>query len=791
MKPVFLHMQAFGPYAQEQDIDFTKLGDKNFFLITGPTGAGKTTILDAMTFALYGTGSGNLRDGKGMRSDYAPAEFPTRVDFTFALGARQFTVSRSPEQEVKKKRGEGTRIVPAQAALTEILADGSAKVLAAKVDQVTAAVTELLGFKADQFTQIVVLPQGEFRKFLVAESQDRKTILETIFRTGFYSRLEKILDTRAKKLQTAYDEAKAKQDLWLAQLELAKLEALAPQIAALKKAKAAAAAAVAQAAALRKAAQENLSAAQVTESKFTEQELAAAALAQILAQAEAHDRQRREVAAAEAALTLQEPYSAALRAYKFLQQAQRDEDNARTACAAADQALQTCRSKLQVSLAALQLTADLRGTGATGAGAHDQTAAALVVAPATAAAQLDQALAKLQEEAGKLAGVSVTLQELAAHLVEGEPCPVCGSKKHPQPATKLAEQHATLHQEIAAKKAQAQTLRTLQQQLAAAEKTDAVASQTWTAAQQTLAAQTQENAAATAKFKTALAASKFTDQQEFLNAAQKIVGLDKLRADVAAFEKEVAAATARNKRAEAAVANLQRPDVAQRQTEFAEAGTVYDEAVKTATVQGEKLSLFTKGAKELAALADKMEQLSARYQIAAALAEAAKGNNPSRISLSAFVLQTILDDVLLAANQRLDTMTQGRYALKRSLVLGDARKKSGLNIEVTDAYTGVARPVKTLSGGELFLASLALALGLTDVVQAYAGGLRLDTILVDEGFGSLDPEALDAAISALTALQESGRLVGVISHVAELEERIPTRLEIIPGERGSVAQWHI
>ena len=147
MKPVFLHMQAFGPYAGEQDIDFTRLGDKNFFLITGPTGAGKTTILDAMTFALYGTGSGNLRDGKGMRSDYAPVEFPTRVDFTFTLGERRFTVSRSPEQEVKKKRGEGQHLVPAQAALQEILADGGAKVLAAKVDQVTAAVTELLGFK--------------------------------------------------------------------------------------------------------------------------------------------------------------------------------------------------------------------------------------------------------------------------------------------------------------------------------------------------------------------------------------------------------------------------------------------------------------------------------------------------------------------------------------------------------------------------------------------------------------------------------------------------------------------
>ena len=161
MKPVFLRMQAFGPYAREQNIDFATLGDKNFFLITGPTGAGKTTILDAMTFALYGTGSGNLRDGKSMRSDYAPAEYPTQVDFTFALGMRKFIVSRSPEQEIKKKRGEGNRILPAQAALSEILPDESRKVLAVKVDQVTALVTEILGFKAEQFTQVVVLPQGE------------------------------------------------------------------------------------------------------------------------------------------------------------------------------------------------------------------------------------------------------------------------------------------------------------------------------------------------------------------------------------------------------------------------------------------------------------------------------------------------------------------------------------------------------------------------------------------------------------------------------------------------------
>lgn len=150
-------------------------------------------------------------------------------------------------------------------------------------------------------------------------------------------------------------------------------------------------------------------------------------------------------------------------------------------------------------------------------------------------------------------------------------------------------------------------------------------------------------------------------------------------------------------------------------------------------------------------------------------------------------MQAILDDVLQAANLRLTSMSRGRYSLSRTGDVLDARRENGLNIEVTDSFTGVARPVKTLSGGELFLASLSLALGLSDVVQAYAGGIRLDTILVDEGFGTLDSEALDMAIRTLTDLQKGGRLVGIISHVSELRERISARLEVIPGQRGSTA----
>jgi exonuclease SbcC len=169
----------------------------------------------------------------------------------------------------------------------------------------------------------------------------------------------------------------------------------------------------------------------------------------------------------------------------------------------------------------------------------------------------------------------------------------------------------------------------------------------------------------------------------------------------------------------------------------------------------------------------------------------AGGGNALNLTFQRYVLRTLLDDVVEEANARLSLMSRGRYALQRSIVLADARKAGGLELEVFDSYTGVPRPVGTLSGGESFLASLALALGLSDVVQAYAGGMRLDTILVDEGFGTLDPEALELAMRALVDLQSGGRLVGIISHVPELKERIGARLEVIPGERGSRAVFHL
>lgn len=264
-----------------------------------------------------------------------------------------------------------------------------------------------------------------------------------------------------------------------------------------------------------------------------------------------------------------------------------------------------------------------------------------------------------------------------------------------------------------------------------------------------------------------------------------------LQQTIAAYEQNLAAATDRLQRAQNAVNGKTEPELSACKAAEQHADALYRQLTAQTAVTAKELSDLQKAQLQLQELEKKMGTLQDAYQTAASLAETARGNNPSRLTFSAFVLQAILDDVLQAANLRLTSMSRGRYSLSRTGDVLDARRENGLNIEVTDSFTGVARPVKTLSGGELFLASLSLALGLSDVVQAYAGGIRLDTILVDEGFGTLDSEALDMAIRTLTDLQKGGRLVGIISHVSELRERISARLEVIPGQRGSTAVFHV
>ena len=188
-------------------------------------------------------------------------------------------------------------------------------------------------------------------------------------------------------------------------------------------------------------------------------------------------------------------------------------------------------------------------------------------------------------------------------------------------------------------------------------------------------------------------------------------------------------------------------------------------------------------------ISDKIKEDESEYNVIGELSELANGNNLERITFERYVLAAYFDDIIKAANRRLSKMTNERYALKRKAEKGKGTKQSGLELEIIDAYTGKERHVNTLSGGEGFKASLALALGLADVIQSYAGGVHIETMFVDEGFGSLNPESLDGAINALMDLKNLGRLVGIISHVDELRERIEARLEVSLGKSGSRAKF--
>lgn len=774
MKPLQLTMRAFGAYADEQTIDFTLLGDKNFFLIHGPTGSGKTTILDAISFALYGSASGDLRESKSLRSDYASAEQKTEVDFTFKSGEHIYQVLRAPEQELKKQRGEGTRKVPAAAALFKLLSDGSKDPLAAKSDEVTKKVTEIIGFKAEQFRQIVLLPQGEFRRFLIAESKDRKAILETIFKTELYRRIETLLAERSSTIDNNYQTLKQQRQFILDSTECADSEQLDASIQLLLQRQKEETAALQTAAARLTAAKLQLQQAQQLHNAFTEAAAAQAALLTLTEQRSAVAAIKTEAAQAEKAALLEEIYNSTLRAHKHNQECQTAAQNALQA---------TLNTKNDLQELHRQLSEQLRQLD----GQAVTTAADLN----KALELLNQRILQLHSEAAKLSGVTAELERLAAALADNEPCPVCGSLQHPHPATVSAAQRADLQRQTQIISSQTRALQQLQQQYQQTQLQLAGCEANQKSSQTAAEAAMQEFSALRQHFKERLEASDFDSQAAFRAAMRTEARRQQLQQTIAAYEQNLAAATDRLQRAQNAIDGKTAPELTACQNAEQQADALYRQLTAQTAVTAKELTDLQTAQLRLQELEKQMGALQEAYQTAASLAETARGNNPSRLTFSAFVLQAILDDVLQAANLRLTSMSRGRYSLSRTGDVLDARRENGLNIEVTDSFTGVARPVKTLSGGELFLASLSLALGLSDVVQAYAGGIRLDTILVDEGFGTLDSEALDMAIHTLTDLQKGGRLVGIISHVSELRERITARLEVIPGQRGSKAVFHV
>ncbi len=866
MKPLKLIMNAFGAYAEEQIVDFSLLGDKTFFLIHGPTGAGKTTILDAISFALYGTASGDLRESKNLRSDYAPPSAKTQVDFTFRSGSKKYEVVRSPEQEVAKLRGEGTRKIPAAAALYEISGD-ERNIIASGINDVTKQVEAILGFKAEQFCQIVLLPQGEFRRFLIAESKDRKSILETLFKTGIYRQIEQLLSDKSKQIEREYDDLKRERSFLLESAACEnKEEVLNKKLGFLSEQKNLEADLVSAQKALEQAKAAH-QATQTLAAAFAEAETAVKAYAVLTAQTDEINNKRTILENAERASLVEPYYFACQKAYQKNTEAAVQNSQKQASFTATEQKNSLLKEKLNALLPAdasniadalqeLLATAITDIQKAKNANAvYDKLAKTeeaikksekklLVCEQELNQAQEKQTTAK--EELKKLQDLQIKSlsSHLAINLHEGMPCPVCGSTNHPLPAASEAlaevnmeaseknlstaqqaviavsgtykaveaqlkeqqEQLVALQQECSScsfstkeellkflqtQEKQQNTLQTLQKEhnelqlLLTRTAADAASAGKYLAEAETAFQESRE------EYKNRLGDNGFTDQSAFLAARRPVAEQTSLKQEVSSYEQRLVAAKDRLSRAQSAIDGKELPNL----TEFAAAE---NNAAEMQQELSNRLAVLAKDIKQVTDLLAKLEKLEERsktleeiYKNTSSLAQCAQGNNARRLTFSGFVLQSILDDVLQAANMRLTHMSRGRYNLSRLDEVTDARRESGLSIEVMDSFTGISRPVKTLSGGEIFLASLSLALGLSDVVQAYAGGIRLDTILVDEGFGSLDPESLDMAIRTLTDLQKGGRLVGIISHVAELKERISTRLEITPGPRGSSASFRI
>jgi exonuclease SbcC len=980
-----LRVTAFGPFTATQQVDFDALSEAGLFLLHGPTGAGKTSVLDAVCYALYGTVPGDRAQAHRLRSDHAPADLRPEVELEVTLRERRLLISRSPEWERPKLRGAGTTKEPARTLLRE-RRDGSWQTLSTRNDEAAAAIAELTGLNANQFTQVVLLPQGQFATFLRAKADDRAKLLGQLFATQRFTGVADWLAERRREGGRALEQAQQAIDAVVARiLEAAGVDEPPPP----DQDPAAWAGELATAAAERHdRAQDAVTVAREHRERHRRRHADMVALTERQA---AYRRAREQAARLAEDAGRHAALNAELTAARAAQPIAAVLEGVQRAVAAADQAEAGCRqahatlhrltgaatpaqpsgqsadelrararrwreevgrleeladdvathgtleaeltkldgerAAVEAELTRLRQTLDghadqreraerrLRAaTLATAradtvrvelAAATDQLNAAadrdelqleLTGSQRALADATDQALtaraAWLDARAARLDGMAA---ELAGTLVPGAACPVCGSDTHPRPAEASTDQvdveaeQAAQHRSEAAERerarqesvlgelrerhaaAQAKAGERTQDELAAAvaalrasldqlseqaaDRAPAEAAlaklgdeqQADRAAELELRTRHAQLARATADLRTRLAAlartldaargqdpdipSRQTRIAALADAAEHalaaMAALDervRQRADAQAHaERQVAAAgfadlaaaraalrdetwsaeaaerLLRHEREQAAVQDrLADPDLAaadrlppadpdHTQAALADADAALAEAEAELARALDVERALRRLREQLDAALRRSGPLRERHERTQGLANLVNGTgseNSRKMTLPAYVLAARLEQVTAAASDRLARMSSGRYTIAHSDAVG--RGRSGLGLRVRDAWTGLDRDPATLSGGESFVTALALALGLADVVSAEAGGAELETLFIDEGFGSLDADALEEVMDVLDALRDRGRVVGLVSHVAELRGRIPARLLVHKTRSGSV-----
>lgn len=905
MRPLKITMSAFGPYAGEVTLDMQKLGKSGIYLITGDTGAGKTTVFDAISYALYGEASGNYRENTTLRSKYASADTPTFVELEFEYNNEIYKINRNPEYPRPNKRGEGFTKQSANAEL--VMPDGS---VITKIKEVSAKVEEIIGINKNQFSQIAMIAQGDFRKLLNCETNERSKIFRKIFKTEPYHNIEIKLSSLFNELKRNREKEKSGIEQYINQLKCNENDTLSLELERAKSGDVLIEDVIKLAGEIINKdtleytkTQKNIESINEEIEKinsniklYENQEATKKAYAKASAKLEELKTKRNDCEKAyKSAEAQREKLDDLTRKINLINSKMPKYDELKSLENSINKRAQSFEKsnnllKLkQQKITLLEKEIDEKSKALEEVKGADLLAQKLTVQKeeinkkAEALKELKTEIDRCKAEQKNLKNAQSfaksaldeygTLENeynqiyiaffneqagiIADELKDGEPCPVCGSTSHPNLARKSENAPSQADVESAqnlVKKAQEKADKARDTASALKSRFDEIAANVKSAAKKlfgtddnifddynsNINALKKEDDCTLALLKTA---------NEKLNLYQKLdKEIPKIQKKQKSLSDEISTLNTQKASDEAFISeNTKRVTSIKSELDFESANLAKDKLkeytnlsndIKNAiekskndfddikskydTQKGTKASLENalKEFKEidLASLKEKSLKLNEykkdvdktakslysriesnksrvddiskkrdilkgyddKYVWLKALSETANGDisGKEKITLETFVQMTYFDSIIRKANIRLLTMSDGQYELVRRSDAETLKKNEGLALDVIDHFNGSSRSVSTLSGGESFMASLCLALGLSDEIQSSNGGIKLDTMFVDEGFGSLDGEALDRALSALTSLSQGNRLVGIISHVDALRDRIDNKIVI-------------
>jgi len=913
MRPVRLKMSAFGPYAGETVLDLDKLGDSGLYLITGDTGAGKTTIFDAITYALYGEASGSDRKVQMLRSKYAEPETLTSVELDFIYGGKKYSIQRNPEYTRPKSRGEGTTVEKASARLT--YPDGRS---VDRVKDVNDAVVDILGLTREQFAQIAMIAQGDFRRMLTSSTEERKAIFTKLFHTEAYARLQQRLKDDSNSLEREYDEVKRQIAQFVQGILCPDDENMKLRLEAAKEGRLTLEDTIILLNEMIEADENEQDKNNQYQQNLAERRDRAKKL---IDQAEAWENSEKSLREAEEGLKTKRPgLNAAKEAFENAKKLQPEIDQLKAEIAVKSSDIEEYKRRENLSNRLVLVKAqaknkeesinrwktELEAKQSERVDKSEKVQSLLSLDSKKVALEsegevlsdrieiiknlcqdyreilndrdsleslrliFDESFAALQAKRDRYNEAHhLFLAEQAGILAEelkpGMVCPVCGSTSHPRLAVKssdapsrellselkdeetkaeenangisrklfeirariteretglrkrlneieidyaagspdllleselkkLDERSVAVNDEIKQTKEKVVFRNSLEKELPELEKKIDELKVAIEGTGKEVVALVTEADSLDQQIKLLDGKLKFATEKEAedelelikskRNALEK--SINDAEESFSAFNTEVERLLATKSTALKALEGKVSIDVETERQVKAKMDSLLDEAADDSAQILHRLETNRSIKANLEEREHKNQSLEKKMSVIKPLSQTANGsiNGKDKVMLETYIQMNFFDRIIERANRRLLVMTGEQYELKRREEADNLRQQSGLELDVIDHYNGSRRSVNTLSGGESFKASLSLALGLSDEIQSSSGGIRLDSMFVDEGFGSLDENSLQQAYEALAGLTEGNRLVGIISHVSDLKQKIDKQIIVTKEKTG-------